>query len=362
MIFEIPNPAPTLNRLLPTSWRKALETTKRWLPAGLLKDAVHRGFRKLIARANHWDAEELRDHRIRQLRKVLIRAGNECPHYRRAFAQARFRAELVQEPADLRDCPILERSQLESQLQDLISPETRRGKRQYLNSDQGSGICLRPTEDLPRLRAFWESLFEPVGFAEAGRVVFIGEFEPDAIESGHVRVGPGNCARLLLDSRQLSPDSLRHQAPAILDFRPDFIVARASAIAALTRFLAETNQSWDLPLGALICGDNRTDRVSRTEMEAVFRCRVVRWYESAEFAALAVELADGSGFEFHPLFGLVELAAPLEHGLREIVATPFHSLTMPLIRYRTGDFVRLPADGQIEKWTGATAAEIVSLR
>src|SRR5262249_18606348 len=40
-------------------------------------------------------------------------------------------------------------------------------------------------------------------------------------------------------------------------------------------------------------------------------------------------------------YGYVEFGAPDEEGLREVIGTSFHNMAMPLVRYRTGDYVRL---------------------
>ena len=64
---------------------------------------------------------------------------------------------------------------------------------------------------------------------------------------------------------------------------------------------------------------------------------------------------------FFPQYGLVEFGAPDEQGLHEVIGTSFHNLAMPLIRYRTGDYVRLAdprKDGELE-FPWAAASEIV---
>ena len=46
-------------------------------------------------------------------------------------------------------------------------------------------------------------------------------------------------------------------------------------------------------------------------------------------------------FYFFPQYGHVEFGPPDAGGLREIIGTSFHNFVMPLIRYRTGDYVQL---------------------
>ena len=56
-------------------------------------------------------------------------------------------------------------------------------------------------------------------------------------------------------------------------------------------------------------------------------------------------------FYFVPQYGFVEFGPPDAEGLCEVIGTSFHNLAMPLIRYRTGDYVRLAdpkTDGELE--------------
>src|SRR6185436_6763838 len=80
-----------------------------------------------------------------------------------------------------------------------------------------------------------------------------------------------------------------------------------------------------------------------------------RWYGHSERAVLAGEGRTSEMFYFWPQYGFVEFGPEDEEGLREVIGTSFHNLVMPLIRYRTGDFVRLsPANASSEfPWPAA---------
>ena len=82
-------------------------------------------------------------------------------------------------------------------------------------------------------------------------------------------------------------------------------------------------------------------------LEGVFRCRVYRWYGHSERIILAAEEQDSDLFQFCPQYGFVEFGPPDDEGLREVIGTSFHNLVMPLIRYRTGDYVRVSDSGVV---------------
>src|SRR5206468_3341899 len=95
-------------------------------------------------------------------------------------------------------------------------------------------------------------------------------------------------------------------------------------------------------------------------LERVFKCRAYRWYGHSERAVLAGEGAESELFYFFPQYGFVEFGPPNEEGLREVIGTSFHNLAMPLIRYRTGDYVRLaePGNASNREYPWPAAVEI----
>ena len=60
-----------------------------------------------------------------------------------------------------------------------------------------------------------------------------------------------------------------------------------------------------------------------------------------ERAVLAAEGTRSELLYFWPHYGFVEFGEPDEDGLCEVIGTTFDNLAMPLVRYRTGDYVRL---------------------
>ena len=113
----------------------------------------------------------------------------------------------------------------------------------------------------------------------------------------------------------------------------------------------KVGHSWRLPLRGLLCGSERLTLPQKRLLERAFKCRIYRWYGHAERVVLAGEGTKSELFYFFPQYGLVEFGPPDSEGLCEVIGTSFHNLVMPLIRYRTGDYVRLAnpkTDGDLE--------------
>ena len=73
----------------------------------------------------------------------------------------------------------------------------------------------------------------------------------------------------------------------------------------------------------------------------MFGCRPYRWYGHSERVVLAGEGRSSDLFYFTPQYGFVEFGPSDAAGLREVIGTSFHNMAMPLVRYRTGDYVRI---------------------
>ena len=150
----------------------------------------------------------------------------------------------------------------------------------------------------------------------------------------------------MLSSYHLTQERLPEYLEALERFKPDLLHAYPSAALQLAEFLENAGQSWRLPLRGMLCGSERLTLPQKRLLERVFKCRVYRWYGHSERVVLAGEGRSSELFYFWPQYGFVEFGAPDREGYREVIGTSFHNFVMPLIRYRTGDYVKL-ADSKI---------------
>ena len=162
--------------------------------------------------------------------------------------------------------------------------------------------------------------------------------------------------RMVLSPHHLSADTVRDYARALREFRPDVLWVYPTALESLCRLLLGAGQRLAIPrvhassevLGA---------RAWKIAKQALGQPAIADYYGQAERVAFAAAFEPGV-YRFVPGYSAVELvrfAAQGDHALYEIVGTSLWNLAMPLVRYRTGDLVSLPA-----AW-GATELEEVAL-
>jgi phenylacetate-CoA ligase len=343
-------PLLALYERLPQSARRALGRGYRVLPARWRWGAAYPQFRRLAEEVAGWDAEAVQAYQLRELRRVLHHAASVCPLYQKRFMKAGFRPETVHGAEDLRDCPELTKADLQLHLAELTSTEVAARQRLYMTTGGSTGVpvgfYLQQGVSRPKEQAYLEAMWRRAGYFDGARLVVIRGQVTSAQAGGAIASYDATRDWLMLSSYHLTEERLPEYLEAMEKFGPDLLHAYPSAALQLAEYLERAGQGWRLPLRGLLCGSERLTMPQKRLLERVFGCRVYRWYGHSERVVLAGEGRESELFYFWPTYGFVEFGSPDAEGLREVIGTSFHNLAMPLIRYRTGDYVRLaePSD------------------
>lgn len=156
-----------------------------------------------------------------------------------------------------------------------------------------------------------------------------------------VHAGGGN--RLVFSSTHLNAATIEHFARAIEEFAPDCLLGYPSSLEALCFLLRRTGRR--VHISAVLCSSEVLHSRVWQVAKDVLGCRVLDYYGQAERVAFAYATSPGD-YRFLPGYAHVELEAAGVEGednLYEIVGTPLWNRSMALIRYRTGDLIRVPA-------------------
>jgi phenylacetate-CoA ligase len=321
-------------------------------------------FKRLTRDCENWTTVEIQAYQLKQLRHVLHRAAATCPYYQGEFMRAGFRPEYLQSLDDLERCPFLTKPDLQRRLPDLVSTEVPPKRRLYITTGGSTGVpvgfYLERGVSRPKEQAFLEAMWSRAGYRPGDRLALIRGHVTSDKATGPIHTFDATRNWLTLSSYHLTAERLPEYLEKIESFRPDFLHAYPSAALQLAGFLERANQSWRTPLRAILCGSEQLTLPQKRLLERVFGCRAYRWYGHSERAVLAGEGRLSDLFYFWPTYGLSEFGPPDAEGLREVIATSFHNLAMPLIRYRTGDFVRLaePTDPDNLEFPWPAALEI----
>lgn len=150
--------------------------------------------------------------------------------------------------------------------------------------------------------------------------------------------------QLLLSTHSLSPTSILRYLDTLRGFDPVAIQGHPSAVAMFVTLAREAGL--DIPsVSRLFLTGETLEDADRALLSEAFGGRVVSQYGHGEAAVLGAECEYGDGIHIDPFYGIVELLPVGDANLFEIVATSLLNLSMPLIRYRTGDLTTGWAEG-----------------
>lgn len=149
--------------------------------------------------------------------------------------------------------------------------------------------------------------------------------------------------RLLLSSNHVSAATLPHYVEVLRSFAPDVLWVYPSAIEHICSLLIAAGAKLHVP--RVLSSSEVLKSESWALIDAALGARIADYYGQAERVAFAYSLAPRE-YRFLPGYAYVELLPQeTEAGWTsyEIVGTSLWNTAMPLVRYRTGDLIRVPA-------------------
>lgn len=159
---------------------------------------------------------------------------------------------------------------------------------------------------------------------------------------------------LTMSANAVTRTSAEHIANVLEQFKPDLLCAYPSALETLSRFLRDSQRRLQIP--CVLTSSEVVRREAWLLAEEMLGGRLADYYGQAERVAFARAYAPRE-YRFQYRYSRVEfiqydgpaLARDPRFRVYEIVGTPFWNSLLPIVRYRTGDLIRVPAEwGAVE--------------
>jgi phenylacetate-CoA ligase len=307
-------------------------------------------FREALQQAltrDTWSQSELEEYQVQRLREILSFAEKHVPHYRNEFARAGIRVSDLDLPADVSRLPLTSKSTILVSGAELLS-ERFTFPRIKGSTSGTTGTPVTILQDLDAViaeHAFLARQLAWAGYRDKERQAWI---RGDMITPANTMTGPFwrlNRAEnmLMASSYHLSDQTAEAYLQALSDFDPSTIQAYPSSIAFLARALRSRKQTFNSRrLRSIITSSESLTDEARELVQDTFRCPVFDWYGAFERVA-AIGTCDKGSYHILTDYSFVELH-PAGPDLYEVIGTGFNNRIMPLIRYRTGDWVKLRKD------------------
>ncbi len=347
---------------LPRGPKWAAGFVYRQLPESFRRGQSYREFKALAEEGEGWDSRKIHDFQFEELRRVLVHAQEHCPFYQQRFRQSGFDASRFSSFDDLAKCPPLEKRDLLQHRDEMVSRALPESARLYITTGGSTGVpvgfYLQRGISRPKEQAFLESMWKRAGYFDGARLALLRGQVTSSRAAGAISSYDATRDWLMLSSYHLSPERIPVYLRELEQFRPDLLYVYPSSALQFVEYLQAAGKTWNLPLKGVLCGSERLTEPQRKLLEKTFQCRAYSWYGHSERVILAAEGRKSTACYFVPQYGYVEFGPPTADGLREVIGTSFHNLVMPLIRYRTGDYVRLAEKGASLEYPVPAASEI----
>lgn len=331
----------------------------RAIPAALRYGQGYARFQSEAREVEKWDPGRIREYQVAALRASLIAAGK-APFYAERFAECGVNPAKFESLEQLADYPLLTKQDLLQQREALVNPETDAAQRLYITTGGSSGVpvgfYLHKGVSRPKEQAYLEAQWSRRGYRVGDRVAVVRGGVTSSRADGGISSFDATRNWLILSSYHLTPERLPEYVSALNRFRPQHLHAYPSAALLLARGMEQAGLKLQFQLTSLLCGSEKLPAEAQQHLEQFFGAPVFHWYGHSERVVLAGQGRSSDHLHFWPTYGFVEFGEPDAEGNREIIGTSFHNHVMPLIRYRTGDYARMPvASGNEFPWPAVEA-------
>lgn len=330
----------------PQPVKSAVGRLYRALPARVRHGSAYQRFRQEAAASESWTPQEAAKYQLRALRDSLV-AANQAPYYRERFQAAGVDPAKLESLEQLGAYPLLTKRDLMESREAMVNPRFSLGERLYITTGGSSGVpvgfYLQKGVSRPKEQAFLEAQWSRRGYRVGDKVAVVRGMVTSSRARGGISYYDATRNWLILSSYHLTPERLDEYALALNRFRPRHLHMYPSAALMLARMLEQSGRSLDFQPVSVLCGSEKLTREAQSYLARVFGAPVFHWYGHSERAVLAGQGRHSDLLHFWPGYGYVEFGEPNEDGFQEVIGTTFHNHVMPLVRYRTGDYVKLAA-------------------
>lgn len=303
-----------------------------------------------VAERERWSSEQLRLYQERELRKILQHSAQRVPFYSERFDSVGFNADNASLPESMSILPTLSKRDIIEAGDSMLAEGWRRLGRIKGSTSGTTGAPVTICQDLPainRENAFITRQLRWAGYAHGERRVWL---RGDMIIPARQKEAPfwrmnRSENMLMMSSYHLSERTAASYLRILSEFQPTMIQAFPSSISFLARFLESRSTTCSQSsLRAVVTSSEALIDSDRKLIEERFGCKVFDWYGSFERVA-AVGTCEQGTYHLLTDYSYVELE-PSGNGVYELIGTGFNNYLMPLVRFRTGDLLELPASGE----------------
>jgi len=299
-----------------------------------------------------WDSmNDVLERQFQSLKIMLNYAYEHVKYYKKVFDEYQVRPNDIKTPDDVKKIPVLTKSDIQNNLESLLSDACPASSR-YQDASGGSTgqptIIYLDRNGLDRKFAAMLMSDKRTGWQVGEKVVYLwgADHEVNKLKRMKEKILHRFVFRdETLNAFALTEDVMAAFAKRLISSKPSLIVAYTNVAFLFANYLRRNNLTGICPKG-IICSAETLTEEKRKFIEETFQCKVFNRYGSREVGLIASECDRQEGLHINADDIYLEIGpfSKLYNESRdtgEIIVTDLINKVMPLIRYNMGDVGKL---------------------
>ncbi len=312
-----------------------------WLKRFYRRGPRFQKYLKILKRTQFYTPTELQIYQDQALQKMVYHCYRNIPYYQDLFRALKLSPNDIQTGADLQKLPLLDKKTVQENYDKLISKKHHNFLCSMGTTSGSTGMPGRFIRDYDGINfehaVVWRH-WQKAGDSGKRRISLRGEIIVPAAQT-HPPFWNYNSANLELQmsSYHLSRDNSVHYIDKILEFQPKILYCGPSMGHVLAKFFKY--HQVDYQFDAIFTSSESLETDVRSYIESVFQCPIYDWYGQAERVVAIGENSICRRYHIQEDYSIVEFLPVAEQNCYELVGTQLCNYVMPLLRYRTCDYI-----------------------
>lgn len=297
-----------------------------------------------LKESEYWSENQLKDYQESKLREIIKHAYESVPYYKELFDDLNIKPKDIRTLKDLEKIPYLTKEIVQREGDRLLSNKFRK---KSLTIYQTGGSTGKPAKfyfekvEMARENAFVQYIYDRIGFNKNDNVI---QFQDSEIIREEQKINkecfykkyPGQ-KLWKFSYANINTNTIDMVMKVIEKIDPTWIIAFPSTIYQLAKSLEGSSKEYKLKSlkGIIFCSETLYPLQFHV-IKKIFNVKFLHVYGHTEHAAMGGTCEMGLNFHMEPLYGISEFIDCYEEK-KELIATGFNNLAMPLIRYKTED-------------------------
>jgi len=292
-----------------------------------------------LKKSQYWAPGKIEELQMKRLKSIINYANDHCPFYKKRFAEAGIDPRKIHSFNDIKNIPILTKSEIRSNQEQIISDEYEIKDLLYKRTGGSTSVPLKLYVDSEANRAKFAATVRHNSWSAYNRGDKLAAIWGNTDHKYNFKERLYNT----LDKRTIYLDTLKMRHSYNMDFvervrkfKPKILMGHAHSIYIFACFVIKQGIK-DLSFKGIITTAEMLYDHEREKIESVFGKIIFNRYGCEELSIIASECEQHDGLHINAEGLWVEVLEGDEHTPGKLIITDLLNKGMPFIRYEIGD-------------------------